>query len=101
MFSSPKRSEWRWGPPSPLLNVYRGPVTVVSGRGVNPTSYLQPVPRLSMNGAVARIPLALSWNGEGLYLYEEGQMQTFGAVVIHRALKSEPTTTKRQDKAFI
>ena len=37
-----------------------------------------------MNGAVPPFPHASSWHGEGRYLHNEGQMQTFGAVVIRR-----------------
>jgi hypothetical protein len=41
IFSSPRRLNWLWGPPSPLSNGYRGK----SGRGVKLTTHLQLVPR--------------------------------------------------------
>jgi len=68
--SSEKDPDGLWGPPSVLFNVYCGPSTEKSGRGVMLTTDLHLAPILRMNGAILQLTLyaIILWTGTAVLL---------------------------------
>jgi hypothetical protein len=70
-YSSFKRPDWPWFPPSLLLNGYRGWFPRVKWQGSEATTHLHPAPRLRMSGTVTLLSLHafVAWTGKPLHLY--------------------------------
>jgi hypothetical protein len=67
-FSYPRRLNWLWSPPSPLLKGRHDYSFVQSGRSMKLNTNLQLSPRLSMNGAIHLLSSSRSWFRASLFI---------------------------------